>query len=140
MRAARAEAEKAGLVAPAAEMSDDALRVFSGDDEIVVVVEFADGDPQPDHVAASERDFILARITHKGDRCTGISSDALTLYGLLDSAPEPTLRQYPCDREDLGACWRTYDMAPAHVQAKMRPVLDKFSGHIRDKFSGRSQS
>jgi hypothetical protein len=60
-----------------------------------------------------------------GERCTGISSDALALYGLR-GGPEPTLREYPADRWDLAACERTWQLAPDDVRARMLPVLEKF--------------
>lgn len=104
--------------------------------------------------AAAERDFIayraLARSDYKQPRCYGMSSDALALYA-VGIGPRPTVpgrpsspggrvwkdeecgRDYPHDEADLAACQRTFDMAPAHLRERMRPVLDEFTGWVRER-------
>lgn len=84
----------------------------------------------------AELDFVGRRYLADGsgvrfaaDRCTGRSSNALAWYGVF-VAPEPTVADYPADAADLAACQRTYDMAPAHVQWRMRPVLDRYQAHL----------
>lgn len=62
------------------------------------------------------------------DRCTGISSDALTFHGVGD--PEPGPGSYPADLGDLMACERTYLMAPDEVRERMLPVLEKYREHV----------
>ena len=80
------------------------------------------------------RKFFLAREDQRNrfwrqERCTGLSSDALTLYAIgLDE--EPQLRNYPRDHGDLDACERTYQMAPADPQERMLPVLEKYRARV----------
>lgn len=59
------------------------------------------------------------------DRCTGRSSDALAWYA-VGARPEPRPEEYPADLSDLGACERTYEMAPPHVQRRMLLVLEMY--------------
>lgn len=78
------------------------------------------------------RTFVLAREDNRiagGPRCTGISSDGLTLYAVGLQA-EPGLQGYPSDGWDLQACERTYAMAPADLQVRMLPILEKFRAHV----------
>ena len=84
------------------------------------------------------RKFFLTREDQRNrfwreERCTGLSSDALTLYALrLDE--EPQQRNYPSDHGDLDACERTYQMAPADLQERMLPVLEKYRIHVAGKY------
>lgn len=81
----------------------------------------------------AEFDFLLARLDPTRARnCTGISSDALTLYA-LGRAPAPARRDYPWDCGDLARCERTYAMAPPHLQERMRPVLEAYRAAIPRK-------
>lgn len=78
-------------------------------------------------------DFLIARQDARNrwmePRCWGISSDALAYYG-AGKAAEPHTREYPVDAEDLAACERTYEMAPAAIKPRMLPVLDKYRVHL----------
>lgn len=103
---------------------------------------------------SAEYAFLAARVVAQHQRtrprCYGISSDALALYALgLVRRPQvpgtPTREgghswfgsecgsDYPFDLDDLAACQRTFDMAPPHLQERMRPVLDEFTGWIRER-------
>lgn len=63
-------------------------------------------------------------------RCTGVSSDALAWYA-VGKRDEPKLSEYPADESDLAACERTYGMAPAWLQERMLPVLERYRAHVR---------
>jgi hypothetical protein len=104
-------------------------------------------------ILAKERDFMLQRtlMQHRRiePRCYGISSDALALYA-LGLGPRPRVPgrpvepgrtswlgaecgdNYPADADDLAACRITYNMAPGHLQKKMRPVLDEFRAWVEE--------
>jgi len=69
-------------------------------------------------------------------RCTGISSDALALYGTR-GGPEPRPGQYPADRGDLAACERTYLMAPDEVRERMLPILERYREHVAKQWASR---
>jgi hypothetical protein len=91
--------------------------------------------------------FLAKRMRHRrGDlavRCTGVSSDALALYG-VEEGPRPYTpgtpespdahswrgeecgHDYPHDDGDLLACELTYLMAPKWAQARMLAVLEEF--------------
>jgi hypothetical protein len=96
--------------------------------------------PEPQDEPVRERDvvdFLLARYeAPRTAHCTGISSDALAYYAAGGRAEPKFPGEYPYDRGDLAACEKTYDMAPAALQERMKPVLDKF----RDSVLGRPAS
>lgn len=81
------------------------------------------------------RDFILARedLRNSRPRCTGESSDALAMYA-VGMEGEPSPRDYPRDRGDLEACELTYRMAPAHLQERLLPVMEKFRAHVEERY------
>ncbi|MEU0467260.1 hypothetical protein ABZ215_24935 [Amycolatopsis sp. NPDC006131] len=74
-----------------------------------------------------------AQRRHVRPRCWGISSDALAYYG-AGKEPEPGLDEYPADPADLGACERTYAMAPEGIKPRMRPVLEKYRAHVAARY------
>lgn len=69
-------------------------------------------------------------------RCTGVSSDALTLYA-LGLGPLPSQSSYPHDASDLAACELTYTMAPPDVATAMVPTLALYRAatlaHLQDQ-------
>lgn len=83
------------------------------------------------------RKFFLAREDRRrrfqGPRCTGDSSDGLTLFA-LGLVQEPDKWNYPSDHSDLRACELTYKMAPADLQERMLPVLEKYRAHVTAKY------
>jgi hypothetical protein len=75
-----------------------------------------------------------ARRLMERPRCYGASSDALAYYG-AGKRGEPTGGwDFPSDPGDLGACERTYDMAPGHIKQRMLPVLEKFREHVAERY------
>lgn len=77
--------------------------------------------------------FIARRYLTPGrqrDRFTGISSDALAWFA-IGRRDEPKPGEYPADERDLGACERTYDMAPEFLKERMLPVLERYRAHVR---------
>jgi hypothetical protein len=113
-----------------------------------------DGDAGADDPAArlrAEHDFVIARAQARrfgGQRCYGLSSDALAMYALgFGERPQvpgtPTSphfwtgdecgQDYPADEDDLAACERTYAMAPPHLRERMAPVLEEFRGWVRER-------
>lgn len=89
----------------------------------------------------AERDFLFERSMQAGicrfdqDRFTGISSNALVRFAFTGEEPEVNGRdwRYPSDASDLAACEHTYAMAPAHLQPRMLPLLEKYRAHIQAK-------
>lgn len=86
------------------------------------------------HQQTTWQTFVSARAQARywrlyGQRCTGMSSDALAQYGLR-GAREPGRGEYPSDLWDLASCERTYRMAPVDVRERMRPVLEKYRKHV----------
>jgi hypothetical protein len=83
----------------------------------------------------AELEFILARLeaerNHVYPRCWGISSNALALYAIRRGR-RPARSEFPSDKDDLGACERTYEMAPPHLQERMLPVLEEFRAAVRN--------
>jgi uncharacterized protein YuzE len=67
-------------------------------------------------------------------RCYGMSSDALAYYGAGKRGEPIEGWDYPADPDDLGACERTYDMAPEHIKQRMLPVLEKFRAHVAKRY------
>lgn len=102
----------------------------------------------PFHQRPTAAEFIAARRSGCQPRCTGISSDALARYA-LGSGPRPAVpgtptspssrswsgeetgRDFPHDEDDLGACERTYSMAPDELRERMLPVLEEFRRWVR---------
>jgi hypothetical protein len=82
-------------------------------------------------VALSLSDRVRSQVMRDRNRCTGISSNALTLYG-VKGGPEPRLRDYPSDLDDLRSCERVYLMAPDEVRERMLPVLVKYRDHVAE--------
>lgn len=84
-----------------------------------------------------EREFVArrqeARDYSRSPRCWGISSDALTMFG-LGYTDEVRRADYPADPSDLLACQLTYEMAPKTVQRRMKPALDDFWTHVVGKY------
>lgn len=73
-----------------------------------------------------------AKIDRASPRVTGLSSDRLTHFALgWAEEPDEGSWLYPSDNGDLGACERTYDMAPADLQRRMLPLLVKYRTHIK---------
>ena len=90
------------------------------------------------HQQTTWQTFVSARAQSRywrldGQRCTGISSDALAQYGLRGDR-EPGIATYPSDLWDLAACERTYRMAPDDVRERMRPVLEKYRKHVSKRY------
>jgi len=85
-------------------------------------------------VAAFLADRLHCQVARARDRCWGISSDALSLYGVR-GGPEPSRGQYPADRGDLAACERTYLMAPDEVRERMLPVLEKYRAYVAERWA-----
>lgn len=56
--------------------------------------------------AAFLADRLRSQVMRDRDRCTGISSDALALYGVR-GGPEPRPFDYPSDLDDVRPCWRS---------------------------------
>lgn len=79
-------------------------------------------------------DFLIARQDARRrwmePRCWGVSSDALAYYG-AGKTSEPQPNEYPADAGDLAACERTYELAPASIQLRMLPILEKYRQHVR---------
>lgn len=99
-----------------------------------------DVEQQPDGLR-----FLAARMhaeqfqPREPDRCWGISSDALALFG-VGGRTEPTRWRYPADRWDLRACERTYLMAPDDVRAVMLPVLEKYRTYVAERWPEKAAS
>lgn len=84
----------------------------------------------------AERDYLVDRICTANDLADrsdliGRSSTAMLAAALTG---EPVTAE-PLDVWDLNRCERTYERAPAHLQAAMLPTLERF----RAKVLGRTE-
>lgn len=77
-----------------------------------------------------ERDWLLRRVIADHELHTdvvGASSTAMLIAAMTDREPD----RRPYDVYDLNRCERTYESAPAHLQRRMRPILERFRQIVR---------
>lgn len=88
--------------------------------------------------AEAERDFLVARMVDRRDGVSwvGISSDAMTVAAI--TAQRVREVDWPRDRGDLWRCEETYRRAPAHLQARMLPILERFRAHVGKRYPERT--
>jgi hypothetical protein len=85
-----------------------------------------------------ERDYLLQRASKAGTvsfsagRDTGISSNALVAFAI--TGVEPGEDQYPRDPADLAACYNAQRGAPAHLQARMQPLIEKYRARVAERY------
>jgi hypothetical protein len=72
-------------------------------------------------------------VNFRRTRCTGISADALAWFA-VGRRDEPKRSEYPADPADFAACQRTYDMAPAFLQERMKPVLERYLAAVAERY------
>lgn len=66
----------------------------------------------------------------RGQVATGISSKAMA-WAVLGWRPDVG-HEMPYDSGDWGRCVRTYEAAPSHLQARMRPIMDLYYRRLVD--------
>lgn len=86
----------------------------------------------------AERDFLLERADSAGsmsfhaERDTGQSSNALVRYAI--TGVEPAKDRYPGDADDLRACFRAREKAPAHLHPRMDDLLERYRAHVATRY------
>lgn len=107
-------------------------------DEVLIDVAIHRVDRAAERAGQDERErqaneFLAARMEaqrrQEQPRCYGRSADALAYYG-VGRGTKPRRHEYPVDNNDLAACVRTFEMAPAWARPRMLPVLEDYRASV----------